>query len=307
MTAAFLNRPVKFIGIGHYARVGKDTLANAIIEECRRLDPYFTIVKRPWALKLKDVCHQLYSWAGLRELEYYETEPGASQREVVLPAIGKSPRQIWIDFGTTAIRDHVYEKTWLDYNLHTDHEADAVIVPDTRFFNEVSGISSIGGHTVKVVRPGYGPGKNTPDRELVRYAGWQNVWLNKGTLDDAHEMAWQYANWLVGGGPEPICTNEEMFERLSHEVIEPWEESEAKASIAESLWDKVVHHSIIEEAIDLECTNPEVVYRLLKNSIRMCVAFSEPEGTRFVPLRKAITEIQAAMTNNLPGYYEVTA
>lgn len=214
----------QFIGIGHYARVGKDTLANAIIAECRRMDPHYTIRKLPWAAKLKDVCHQLYGWAGLRELEYYETEPGASQREVVLPALGKSPRQIWIDMGTHAVRDKVFHDTWRDYVLKTDHQADCIIVPDTRFFNEIDGLGMIRGHRVKVVRPGYGPGKNRPDRELVPYRGWNNVWLNSGSMDDVWAIAYEYANWLVGGGPEPTCTLEQMEERLSHEVVEPWEE-----------------------------------------------------------------------------------
>ena len=109
---------MKIIAIGHYRRVGKDTFANCVIEKVRQLNPRIRVGKRSWAWKLKQICHELYAWAGLREPEYYETEPGASLREVPLPEIGKSPRQIWIDFGTPAVRESACTAdTWLDYLL----------------------------------------------------------------------------------------------------------------------------------------------------------------------------------------------
>ena len=79
------------------------------VEACSERDPNFTIGKRSFAYKLKQVCHELYGWAGLREPEFYETPDGEQYREVILPEIGKSPRQIWIDMGTKAVRRHVYE------------------------------------------------------------------------------------------------------------------------------------------------------------------------------------------------------
>ena len=124
------------IGLGHYKRTGKDTFANFLVEACRERDPNSAIGKRSFAYKLKQVCHDLYGWAGLREPEFYETREGEQYREVVLPEIGKSPRQIWIDMGTKAVRQHVYEPTWLDYLLKGQHNLDVLVIPDVRFPNE---------------------------------------------------------------------------------------------------------------------------------------------------------------------------
>lgn len=190
---------MKIIAVGHYRRVGKDTFANYLIEKARQLAPRLRIEKRSWAWKLKEICHELYGWAGLQGPEYYETEPGASQREVVLPAIGKSPRQIWIDFGTPAVREQVYDRTWLDYLLKGKHDLDVMVIPDTRFLNEAEAVLDQGGELVKVVRPGFGPGPNKPDRELLEFVRWSNVLGETGELRDLEQWASRYAAWLCGG------------------------------------------------------------------------------------------------------------
>jgi len=216
---------VQIIAIGHYRRVGKDTFANALIRHCYEINPTLRVRKVSWAWKLKQICHELYAWAGLREPEFYETPEGELLREVILPAIGKSPRQIWIDFGTPAVRECVYENTWRDYLMKSPHDCDVMIIPDTRFYNEIEGVDSEGGHKVKVVRPGYGPGPNKPDRELINYRGWHNVIGDEGTIDSLENWGRKYAISICRGYPLPRCTAETMEQRLSVEKIEPWEET----------------------------------------------------------------------------------
>src|SRR5262245_27874124 len=110
-----------FIGLGHYKRTGKDTFANYLMEELAALDPNIRVAKKSFAWKMKQICTELYGWAGLREPEFYETEEGAALREVVLPMVGKSPRQLWVDFGTKAVRDQVYRDTWLRHFFSQDY------------------------------------------------------------------------------------------------------------------------------------------------------------------------------------------
>jgi hypothetical protein len=219
---------MKIIAIGHYKRVGKDSLANAIIRNCYELEPTFRVQKKSWAWKLKQICHELYAWAGLREPEFYETPDGELLREVVLPAIGKSPRQIWIDMGTDAVREKVYDKTWLHYLLKSNHDCDALIIPDTRFYNEVEGVTDAGGHLCKMLRPGFSPGKNRPDRQLIPFRGWHNVVLAHN-LAEIDAQGKRYALWLLGRGPEPLCTSEVIELLLAQEVVEPWEPEYSQA------------------------------------------------------------------------------
>src|SRR5260370_701390 len=148
-----------FIGLGHYKRTGKDSFANFLIQELRDLNPDIRVVKKSLAWKMKQICHELYAWAGLREPEFYETEEGGRLRKVVWPGVGNSPRQIWITFGTNAVRDQVYIDTWLRHFFSQDYDCDVLLVPDVRFPNEVNEFEIRNGILIKVVRPGYGPGR----------------------------------------------------------------------------------------------------------------------------------------------------
>ena len=165
----------------------------------------------------------MYGWAGLREPEFYESREGEQYREVVLPKIGKSPRQIWIDMGTKAVRRHVYEPTWLDYLLKGQHNLDVMVIPDVRFPNEAEAIRKSGGVLIKVVRPGYGPGPDVADRALLGYDGWDYV--IGGDAGSSESLArlrvWadRFARWLVGGEPRPNQTPENRAENLKAEVF----------------------------------------------------------------------------------------
>jgi hypothetical protein len=160
------------VGLGHYKRTGKNSFATFL---CEALQPFHTVQITSFACKLKQICHELYGWAGLREKAFYETEPGASLREVILPDLGKSPRQIWIDFGTLAVREQVYEPTWRDYVLKQPPKCDILIITDVRFPNEATGIKAVGGILVKILRPGFLPGLDVADQALVDYTGWDRV------------------------------------------------------------------------------------------------------------------------------------
>jgi len=167
-----MSNPV-FIGLGHYARTGKDSLANFIIGEAALRG--IPAVKQPFAWKLKQVCHDLYWWSGLEPPAFYDTPEGEGLREVVLLAIGKSPRQIWIDFGTNAVRKCVYGDTWVRCVLERQYLPGIVVIPDVRFPNEVSALTKRPSLIVKVERPGYGPGENEPAQAVIRYAAWDKI------------------------------------------------------------------------------------------------------------------------------------
>ena len=210
----------QIIGIGHYSRTGKDSFANFFLDHYAALSPEKKAIKRSLAWKLKQICHDLYAWAGVMPPEHYETVEGAKDRDIVLPGIGLTPVQLWVAFGTDAVRNNVYDRTWLDYLLKTDHHCDILLIPDVRFPNEAEAIKAAGGILVKVVRPDYGPRKTVADRALLNYAGWDYVIGKSGKMDELRDWALVFALHMnIDGRPKPM-SREEKEAALAVETIE---------------------------------------------------------------------------------------
>ncbi len=163
------------LGIGHYSRTGKDTFANALVDILHEMNPELRIGRRSFASKLKEVTHDLYAWAGLQGEAYYNNPKHEHERDVKLPALGLTPVEVWVQFGTPAVREQVYDGTWIDYLLKTDHKLDVMIIPDVRFPNEIQAIRDVGGYLTKIVRDGYGPKMTVADLALLYYTKWDNV------------------------------------------------------------------------------------------------------------------------------------
>jgi len=185
------------LGLGHYSRVGKDTIANYLVECLSEYAPKMKVLKRSLAWKLKEITHELYGWAGLEGPQYYEDNGWA--REVKLPALGMTPVEVWVAFGTKAVRENVYDRTWLDYLLKTDFGVDVLIVPDVRFPNEAEAIQAEGGKLVKVVRPGFGPRDTVADKALMGYTGWDYVAGAEGTMQSLRHWASVLAQAVITG------------------------------------------------------------------------------------------------------------
>jgi len=182
------------IGIGHRSDHGKDTLANVMVSTLQ--ESGLRVKKIPWAWKLKDICYQLYAHFGLREPEFYETPEGRSVRNVKLPDINLTPVEIWIKVGTPAIRDNVWDSTWVDY-LRLSNESktyDVIVAPDTRFYNEID----VCDYTIKLTNP------RIPNREgesvdeiLKNYNGWHFNMENDTTLGDLEAKGRMLATLLL--------------------------------------------------------------------------------------------------------------
>ena len=210
------------VGLGHYSRTGKDTTANYLVECLSEYAPHIRVLKRSLAWKLKQITFELYGWAGMMPPEHYETKEGEKDRDVVLPALGMTPVEVWVSFGTKAVRNNVYDRTWLDYLFKTDHKCDVLLVPDIRFPNEADAIPATGGFSVKVVRPGYGPRKTVADRALVGYEGWDYVIGDEGSMASLRHWASRFAHYIATGRDKPVQTADERAKALSVEVVEPW-------------------------------------------------------------------------------------
>ena len=183
------------IGLGHRSDNGKDTVANYMIDWIRAMRPELKVDNITWADKLKDICYQLYKHLGLQTREFYDTPEGRALRNVKLPKIDLTPVEIWVKMGTPAVREQVWDDTWISYLLSRQSEYDVIFVPDTRFPNEVEACD----YTIKVHNP------RKPIREgvsvdcvLKDFDGWDITIINEHGLSELRGQANILADKLFG-------------------------------------------------------------------------------------------------------------
>lgn len=212
---------MRVIGLGHYSRTGKDTFANLLRNELLFHNRKLRVKKLPLAWKLKQVCHELYAWSGLREAEFYETEEGAPYRDAKLDGLDMTPVELWVAFGTDAVRERVYSRTWIDYVLRNNHECDVMIVPDVRFPNEVDAFREMNALLIKTVREGYGPRDTKADQALMHYTGWDFV--AGPTMQALREQAASFGSWIANdcNGFPPGQSQQERSRLLNLQSVRP--------------------------------------------------------------------------------------
>lgn len=158
------------VGLGHQSRVGKDTVGAFL--EARGFE------RLAFASELKRAALRLFARHGLHSESYYEEHP--REREKVLPKLGRTPVELWIEFGQ-AMRE-ICPTVWLDQALaHWEPELNTVIT-DVRFPNEAEAIRARGGLLIKIVRPG--APVNGSDECIPEDFPWDAVVENTGTEEE---------------------------------------------------------------------------------------------------------------------------
>ena len=167
-----------FIGLGHYSRVGKDTFATLLQEEFAKAN--VSIERRSFAGVLKECCHLMFRWAGVREAAFYDRYP--QMRDEIIPELGMTVVELWIRFGTPCVRQMLHPDTWIRTTLYGSDKR-VVIITDTRFPNEAAAIKEKNGRLYRVLRDGIGPRPGSEaDAALLGYCGWDDDIHNHGDL-----------------------------------------------------------------------------------------------------------------------------
>ena len=175
---------MKIIALGHRKRVGKDVAADYFVQLIQKANPKLIVKHKSFAEPLKMLSYHLYGWAGLKTGEYYN-ELNATEREQVLPEIGKSPRQIWIEVGLK-MRE-IYEATWIDLLLQ-NADCDVCVISDLRFPNEFDKTRQLKGLVIKIERPGSIQSNDGADNALASEHDWDYIIKNQGDLADYYQV-----------------------------------------------------------------------------------------------------------------------
>ncbi|WP_137822147.1 deoxynucleotide monophosphate kinase [Pseudomonas sp. D(2018)] len=133
------------IGLHGRARSGKDTVA-------RYLAVHLSLLSYAFAEPLKQVLAELFHLT--------QAHLEGDLKELALPGIGKSPRELMQLLGTEWGRDRVHPQLWLllaeqNLQLLAEHHQDmkGVVIRDVRFENEADWLRSKGGIIVHLQRP----------------------------------------------------------------------------------------------------------------------------------------------------------
>ena len=173
---------MRIIGFGHRKRVGKDTAAKFALSMLRIDHGKLKTGRLSFGDQLKDLSHRAFAWGGLETATYYHNHP--EEIEVILPAIGKSPRQIWDEMGLTG--RNIHPNIWVNMAAHCA-DGDLLISPDVRFPTEIDLIRKFGGLVIRVDRPDAIKVNTAVDTALADFDEWDFVINNNGTLRELNQ------------------------------------------------------------------------------------------------------------------------
>lgn len=171
---------MEIYGLSGFARAGKDTMADFLVEEAGFIKVAFADKLREmlyalnpivsgehWYVHFQDVIDE-FGWDGYKETPF-----------------GPEMRRLLQRLGTEAGREVMWDTIWIDAAFAGIDDDASVVVSDARFFNEFDAIRERGGRIFRIERKGVGPTNNHPsEMEAVDYPHFDHVFNNDGTVDE---------------------------------------------------------------------------------------------------------------------------
>jgi hypothetical protein len=178
------------IGLVGFIGCGKGTVADILVRD-------YGYQKFSYADALKDAVALLFCWP--RDLLEGDTDESRKFRETPDAYWSKklgyavTPRHILQRFGTEAMRDNLDQNIWVHILERRIQGIENVVIPDTRFENEIN---------------------------FIRNSGGKIMWVKRGPTPSAEEVAAMHISeraWL-GIGVENVIHNDGTLEDLQNEV-----------------------------------------------------------------------------------------
>lgn len=163
------------IGLSGYAQVGKDTVANILVEE-------YGYSKIGFADIIRNACYRLnpiVTLEGLRLAHLVNIEGWEVAKQI--PEV----RRLLQVMGTEVGRDLIDPQIWVELTLSNCQNSDKIVISDVRFRNEAEEIKFRGGQVWRISRIE----KDSPvnlHRSETDMDSWNfdNYISNNGTIDD---------------------------------------------------------------------------------------------------------------------------
>lgn len=165
---------IPIIGLTGRARVGKDTVARFIVAarggyQYSFADPMRAMLKAGFNIDLND--------------PYW-----IQHKEDIIPAIGKSPRELMQTLGTEWGRNLINEDIWLILaRQRLLSSGPGMVVADVRFDNEAEWVRKLGGRIIHITRDSAERVKQHASEVGVAQEAGDGILINNGTLQDLQQ------------------------------------------------------------------------------------------------------------------------
>lgn len=177
---------MKIICISGHAQNGKDTVARMLLEELE--ENGFRVLTAHYADLVKYICRTFFGWDGAKD-EYGRT----LLQYVGTDVVRKADPDYWVDFIIQMLR--FFGDNW-----------DVVLIPDTRFPNEIRSLQDEGFDVthLRVERPGFNNGlteeqKNHPSETALDHTVPDVRIVNDGSLEHLEMLVEEYVKENVYG------------------------------------------------------------------------------------------------------------
>lgn len=166
----------KYIGLSGYARAGKDSTANILIDQGWKRFAFADKLK----LAVKKLNPIVDNELGRPfTLEDALTREGPDRAKEMYPEY----RRLLQVMGTEVGREMFGENFWVEQALRDVQENDRAVFTDCRFPNEAQAIKDLGGEIWRINRPGFGPVNSHASEISLDDWAFDLIIENDGDLD----------------------------------------------------------------------------------------------------------------------------
>lgn len=186
------------VGLSGFARTGKDSAASYLVRERRYERRAFADEVRAFLYDINpfvvisqelgdEVVHYHEPLRDLVDKRGWDDAKAEPNVRALLQRVGETMRQ------------RVGENVWRDMALSSVRSYGNYVLTDCRFPNEADSIRGLGGHVIRIERPGYGPINNhISETALTDYGYFSAVVDNDGTLDELGDKILRVVKELTG-------------------------------------------------------------------------------------------------------------
>lgn len=174
---------MNIILLGHQKNVGKDTIADILVEHAERVLGPGRGIKMGFADAIKDIAFRMFKTYGLKPGYFYDNPKNYHLKDIKLPDLGLSPRDIWINLGTFGRSQdkQVWSRMTADFARQAIQVPKVVVIKDFRFEEEPEPFEQMGLPHRKVKIHSHRAGEpDEPDKALLGYKKWHAHFYNDG-------------------------------------------------------------------------------------------------------------------------------